>query len=627
MVPTQNGVPFWYFQKHGGELDGRIVESVDPGGVCVANIEKERIVGCVVYPAAEIAAPGVIHVIEGDRFPIGELDGAESERAQRISDAFIRAGYKSPILPNIRAEMWLKLWGNLTFNPISALSHSTLVDICQFPLSRDLAAKMMTEAQTIANKLGIQFRVTLEKRIAGAEKVGKHKTSMLQDVEVGRVLEVDALVGAVVELGRMTGMPTPHIDAVYALTKLLDKTMQEEKVLHPGPATHLMVDFDGRDRRRRAGRREPRREPARQRLCGLPSSSLPHRARWARPGTAASTPSARGRSRFWKPAAPGSGWTRPASRRCSTCTSGGMTGRPDSTSAASRPGARRLPRSSRAPGCRPPSGRRLRPTTRSRCGVRRRAHRSPGSTIGRRSPCRTASACAPGSWWARTERSPGSASRRGIAAATHAYGQLGVVANFACARPHGGVARQWFRRDGVLALLPMPGNRVSMVWSTWEAPGRTLVALAGEALCAQVQEASHDAVGELSLITPAAAFPLRRTKVERLIAPRVALIGDAAHVVHPLAGQGVNLGFRDARELAAVLRDRAPASDCGAVPLLRRFERARSEDILSMMLTTDALQKLFNTDLPALAAVRNWGLRLTGRLGPVRTLLTQHAVG
>ncbi|MBL8541076.1 MAG: 2-dehydropantoate 2-reductase, partial [Betaproteobacteria bacterium] len=149
VVPTQNGIPFWYFQKHGGELDGRIVESVDPGGVCVANIEKERIVGCVVYPAAEIAAPGVIHVIEGDRFPIGEIDGVETERARRISDAFIRSGYKSPILPNIRSEMWLKLWGNLTFNPISALSHSTLVDICQYPLSRDLAAKMMTEAQTI----------------------------------------------------------------------------------------------------------------------------------------------------------------------------------------------------------------------------------------------------------------------------------------------------------------------------------------------------------------------------------------------------------------------------------------------------------------------------------------------
>ena len=214
-----------------------------------------------------------------------------------------------------------------------------------------------------------------------------------------------------------------------------------------------------------------------------------------------------------------------------------------------------------------------------------------------------------------------------IAAATHSYGQLGVVANFACAKSHGGIARQWFRRDGVLALLPLPGNRVSMVWSTWEMRGRALTALAGEALCAQVQEASHDAVGELSLVTPAAAFPLRRTKVERLIAPRVALIGDAAHVVHPLAGQGVNLGFRDARELAAILRDRGPATDCGALPLLRRYERARTEDILSMMLATDALQKLFNTELPALAAVRNWGLRLTGRVGPVRTLLTQHALG
>jgi 2-dehydropantoate 2-reductase len=169
-------------------------------------------------------------VIEGNRFPVGELDGSESERVRRISDAFVRAGYESPILPNIRAEMWLKLWGNLTFNPISALTHSTLVDICQYPLSRDLAAKMMAEAQAIANKLGIEFRVPLEKRIAGAEKVGQHKTSMLQDVEVGRVLEVDALVGAVVELGRMTDTPTPHIDTVYALTKLLDRTMQEEKV-------------------------------------------------------------------------------------------------------------------------------------------------------------------------------------------------------------------------------------------------------------------------------------------------------------------------------------------------------------------------------------------------------------
>lgn len=230
VVPTQNGIPFWYFQKHGGELDGRIVESVDPGGVCVSNIEKERIIGCVVYPASEIAAPGVIRHIEGDRFPVGELDGTETERVRRVSETFIKAGFKSPILANVRAEMWLKLWGNLTFNPISALSHSTLADICQYPLSRDLAANMMTEAQTVANKLGIEFRVPLEKRIAGAEKVGKHKTSMLQDLEVGRPLEVDALVGAVVELGRMTHTPTPYIDAVYALTKLLNKTAAEEQV-------------------------------------------------------------------------------------------------------------------------------------------------------------------------------------------------------------------------------------------------------------------------------------------------------------------------------------------------------------------------------------------------------------
>jgi ubiquinone biosynthesis UbiH/UbiF/VisC/COQ6 family hydroxylase len=215
----------------------------------------------------------------------------------------------------------------------------------------------------------------------------------------------------------------------------------------------------------------------------------------------------------------------------------------------------------------------------------------------------------------------------GIAAEAHPYRQLGVVANFSCAEDHRGVARQWFRPDGVLALLPLPGNRVSMVWSTWEAEGRALVALAGEALCERVREASRDTLGALSLITPAAAFPLRRIRVARLVGPRVALIGDAAHVVHPLAGQGVNLGFRDARELATLLRQRGPAPDCGALTFLRRYERARAEDVLTMMLTTDLLQKLFNTNLPSLPALRNWGLRLTGRLAPIRSLLIQHAVG
>lgn len=229
VVTLQNGVPWWYFYKHGGEFEGRSVRSVDPDGVAAANIENERIVGCVVYPAAELVAPGVVKVVEGNRFPIGEPDGSESPRARTISEALTRAGLKSPILPDIRSEIWLKLWGNLTFNPISALTHATLVDICQFPLSRDLAAGMMSEAQAVAEKLNIRFRVSLEKRIAGAEKVGKHKTSMLQDIEHGRAIELEALVGSVVEMGRLTGTPTPHIDAVYACAALLARTLAEEK--------------------------------------------------------------------------------------------------------------------------------------------------------------------------------------------------------------------------------------------------------------------------------------------------------------------------------------------------------------------------------------------------------------
>jgi 2-dehydropantoate 2-reductase len=231
IVPMQNGIPWWYFQRHGGPFEGRRVESVDPDGAIMDAIDPARIIGCVVYPACELAAPGVVRHIEGDRFPLGELDGTESARVARLAEAFARAGLKAPVLTAIRAEIWLKLWGNLTFNPISALTHSTLVDICRFPPTRELAAAMMREAEQVANKLGVGFRVTLEKRIAGAEKVGKHKTSMLQDVEAGRDPEIDALVGAVIELGCLTGVPTPHIDTAYALVKLLGRTMQEERVL------------------------------------------------------------------------------------------------------------------------------------------------------------------------------------------------------------------------------------------------------------------------------------------------------------------------------------------------------------------------------------------------------------
>jgi len=229
IVPMQNGIPYWYFQKHGGPHEGTRVASVDPQGRIAAGIEADRVLGCIVYPASVLVAPGVVRHIEGDRFPLGELDGrVDTERVRRIAACFTEAGFKAPVLDDIRAEVWLKLWGNLSFNPISSLTHSTLVDICQYPLTRELAADMMREAQAVAHKLGIAFRVPLERRIAGAEKVGRHKTSMLQDVEAGHELEVDALLGSVVELARLTDTPTPHIDSVYALVKLLARTMQDQ---------------------------------------------------------------------------------------------------------------------------------------------------------------------------------------------------------------------------------------------------------------------------------------------------------------------------------------------------------------------------------------------------------------
>ena len=227
VMTVQNGVPWWYFYKTGGAYDGRRIEAVDPGGEIDKHIEVERIVGCVVYPAGEVIAPGVIKHVEGDRYSVGELDGAKTERITLLSETLIKAGFKSYVLEDIRSEIWLKLWGNLSFNPISALTHGTLAGICRFSLTRDLAANMMREAQQIGEKLGIAFRHTIEKRIAGAEGVGEHKTSMLQDVEAGRGLEIEALVGAVVEFGRLTETPTPHIDAVYACVKLLDKVMSE----------------------------------------------------------------------------------------------------------------------------------------------------------------------------------------------------------------------------------------------------------------------------------------------------------------------------------------------------------------------------------------------------------------
>jgi 2-dehydropantoate 2-reductase len=229
LVTMINGVPWWYFHKLAGPYEGRALESVDPGGVIAAQIEPERIIGSVVYPAAELVAPGVVRLIEGNRFSLGELDGSRSERIELLAQAMMRAGFKCPVSRDIRSELWVKLWGNLSFNPISALTHATLEGMCAHPLGRELVAGMMGEAQAVGEKLGVEFKVSLDKRIAGAAAVGAHKTSMLQDVENGRALELEALVGSVVELGRITSTPTPSIHAIYAATRLLGDTLAAQR--------------------------------------------------------------------------------------------------------------------------------------------------------------------------------------------------------------------------------------------------------------------------------------------------------------------------------------------------------------------------------------------------------------
>ncbi len=233
IITMQNGIPWWYFHKLPGELgqryQGTPIRAVDPDGIIAKHINVDRVIGSVVYPASEVIRPGVIKVIEGNRFTLGEIDGSDTPSIREISDAFKNAGFKAPVINDIRSEIWLKLWGNLSFNPISALTHATLEDICVFPATRELAANMMREAQIIGEKLGVQFRVSLEKRINGAQAVGQHKTSMLQDVELGRPIELEALVGSVIELGKITETPTPNINAVYALASLLANKLQQHK--------------------------------------------------------------------------------------------------------------------------------------------------------------------------------------------------------------------------------------------------------------------------------------------------------------------------------------------------------------------------------------------------------------
>ena len=243
IVTMQNGIPWWYFLGRPGPYHGRTVESVDPGGYIGSRIPEERVLGCVVYPACELPEPGVVRHVEGDRFPVGELDGSLSERAQRISLLFESAGLRSPILSDVRSEIWLKLWGNLSFNPVSALTRATLGDICTQPRSRALVAGMMTEAQAVAEALGVSFRVTIDRRIEGAARVGNHRTSMLQDVEAGRPTELDALLGSVIELARLVEVPVPSLEAVYACAWMLERTVcKAAPARAPAPGTQFPVE-------------------------------------------------------------------------------------------------------------------------------------------------------------------------------------------------------------------------------------------------------------------------------------------------------------------------------------------------------------------------------------------------
>ena len=228
VVPVQNGVPWWFFQKFPGPFEGRRLSSLDPDGTIELHIPTDRILGCIAYPAAEREKPGVIRLVEGDRFPLGELDGTRSERVTALAQALSTAGFTSRVLTDIRSHLWVKALGNLALNPISALTGGTLVEICQWPSTRELAATMMAEAVAIAEKLGIRVRISIGQRLDGAEQVGAHKTSMLQDVEAGRRLEIAPLIGAFIELGRLTEIPMPATEAVYSLVSLLDSRLSKE---------------------------------------------------------------------------------------------------------------------------------------------------------------------------------------------------------------------------------------------------------------------------------------------------------------------------------------------------------------------------------------------------------------
>ena len=229
VVSTQNGIPWWYFQDLGGELEGVRLERVDPGGVIASAIEPRRVVGSLAYFSTDIAEPGVIHHTEGNRISFGEPNGTRSERTRAIAEALIAAGFRCPVTPRFRHEIWVKLLGNVAFNPISALTGGTLEELARHPEVSQLVRELMRETEAVAAKLGIELPISIDQRMAGAEKVGAHKTSMLQDFEAGRPMELEAVVGAVVELGDRLGVPMPSTRAVYACAKMLDERRKRVK--------------------------------------------------------------------------------------------------------------------------------------------------------------------------------------------------------------------------------------------------------------------------------------------------------------------------------------------------------------------------------------------------------------
>jgi 2-dehydropantoate 2-reductase len=222
VVSTQNGIPWWYFQGHGGDLDGLRLERVDPGGIIAAAIEPWRVLGSLAYFSTDIVEPGVIHHTEGNRLSFGEPDGSRSDRARRIAECLTEAGFRCPVARRFRHEIWVKLLGNVAFNPISALTGGTLEDLVRHPDVATLVREVMAETEAVAARLGIEIPISIDQRMAGAEKVGAHKTSMLQDYEAGRPMELEAVVGAVVELAERLGLPMPATRAVYACARFLD---------------------------------------------------------------------------------------------------------------------------------------------------------------------------------------------------------------------------------------------------------------------------------------------------------------------------------------------------------------------------------------------------------------------